>query len=68
MTKAQFLKENKIIFRVHQGKAKHPENGEEIDISMSNCSPVITYKGRTVIWDIQDLINEAVDLIESEEK
>ena len=67
MAKPKILKENEFILRVHQGTTKHPENGEEIDISISGCSPAITYKGRIVIWAIQDLLNEAVELIESEE-
>lgn len=53
--------------RMHQATAEHPENGEKIDISISGCLPVITYKGRMVTWDVQELINEAIELIESEE-
>ena len=53
--------------RMHQATVEHPENGEKIDISISGCVPVITYKGRIVTWDVQELINEAIELIESEE-
>jgi hypothetical protein len=52
---------------MHQATAEHPKNGEKIDISISGCLPVITYKGRMVTWDVQELINEAIELIESEE-
>lgn len=67
MSTAKLLEKNAFVMRMHQATAEHPENGEKIDISISGCSPVITYKGRIVTWDIQELINEAIELIESEE-
>ncbi|WP_334116013.1 hypothetical protein [Streptococcus parasuis] len=67
MSTAKLLKKNTFVMRMHQATAEHPENGEKIDISISGCLPVITYKGRMVTWDVQELINEAIELIESEE-
>lgn len=67
MSTAKLLKKNTFVMRMHQATAEHPENGEKIDISISGCLPVITYKGRMVTLDIQELINEAIELIESEE-
>ena len=67
MSTAKLLKKNTFVMRMHQATAEHPENGEKIDISISGCLPVITYKGRMVTWDVQELIYEAIELIESEE-
>ena len=46
----------------------HPKNGEKINISFSGVTTVIEYKGRLVTWDIQEMINEAIDLIEREDE
>jgi hypothetical protein len=67
MSTAKLLKKNTFVMRMHRATAEHPENGEKIDISISGCVPVITYKDRIVTWDVQELINEAIELIESEE-
>ena len=69
MSTAKLLNKNTFVMRMHRATAEHPENGEKIDISISGsgCVPVITYKGRIVTWDVQELINEAIELIESEE-
>ena len=64
MSTAKLLKKNTFVMRIHRATAKHPENGEIIDISTSGCVPVITYKDRIVTWDVQELINEAIELIE----
>lgn len=68
MTIGKILPKDKLLMTFHQASTKHPENGEEIDISISGASPVITYKGKRVYWDIQEMIREAVDLIDIEEK
>ena len=34
----------------------------------SGVTTVIEYKGRLVTWDIQEMINEAIDLIEREDE
>ncbi|WP_273451280.1 hypothetical protein [Streptococcus ferus] len=63
MVKAKLLPEKRLVMSFHQATSSHPENGEEIDISIAGCVPVITYKDRMVTWDIQELISEAVELI-----
>lgn len=65
MATAKLEKENVLIMRMHYAEATHPENGEEIDVSVAmNGVPVITYKGRIVTYDIQEIVNEAVNLID----
>ena len=68
MATAQLHKKNEMFIRVHQADAVHPKNGEKISISFSGVTTVIEYKGRLVTWDIQEMINEAIDLIESEDE
>lgn len=66
MVKAKLHKKNELFIRFHQADAVHPENGEKIDISFSGITTFIEYKGRLVSWDIQEMIREAVDIIENE--
>jgi hypothetical protein len=68
MATAQLHKKNSMIMRFHQADGVHPKNGEKINISFSGVTTVIEYKGRLVTWDIQEMINEAIDLIESEDE
>ena len=68
MATAQLHKKNEFFIRFHQADAVHPENGEKIDISFSGITTFIEYKGRLVSWDIQEMIKEAIDLIESEDE
>ena len=68
MVNGKVLPKKTLVMRFHQASATHPDNGEEIDISLSGVVPIITYKGRMVTWDIQELINEAVELIDKEEE
>ena len=65
MATAKLEKENVLIMRMHYAEATHPENGEKIDVSVAmNGVPVVTYKGRIVTYDIQEIVNEAVNLID----
>lgn len=65
MATAKLEKENVLIMRMHYAEATHLENGEKIDVSVAmNGVPVITYKGRIVTYDIQEIVNEAVNLID----
>ncbi|MEY8463731.1 hypothetical protein [Streptococcus merionis] len=66
MVKLNLLEKNSFVMRMHQATATHPDNGEEIDISIAGASPVITYKNRMVMCSIQEMINEAVELIDLE--
>nr|DAW81104.1 MAG TPA: hypothetical protein [Caudoviricetes sp.] len=59
-------KKNELYVRFHQADALNPENGEKIDISFSGITTFIEYKGRLVSWDIQEMIREAIDIIENE--
>lgn len=66
MVKVNVLEKGGFVMRMHLGTATHPDNGEKIDISISGVTPVITYKGRLANISIQEMINEAVELIELE--
>lgn len=68
MTTGKLHKKNEVFIRFHQADAFHPEKGEKIDISFSGVTTFIGYKGRLVSWDIQEMIREAIDLIETEDK
>lgn len=68
MAKPQLQPKNTFIMRFHQTDAVHPKNGEKIDISLAGVTTVIEYKGRIVTWDIQEMLNEAIDLIDKEEE
>lgn len=59
-----------FIMRQFVGEAEHPLNGEKIEISthISSGMPIIRYKGKYVVWNIQDILNEAVELIDALEK
>lgn len=66
MACAKLHKKNELFIRIHQADAVHPENGEKIAISFSGITTFIEYKGRLVSWDIQEMIREAIDIIENE--
>lgn len=68
MAKPQLQPKNALIIRFHQADTVHPKNGEKIDISFAGVTTVIEYKGRLVTWDIQEMLNEAIDLIDKEEE
>lgn len=68
MSKPQLQPKNALIIRFHQADAVHPKNGEKIDISFAGITTVIEYKGRLVTWDIQEMLNEATNLIDKEEE
>lgn len=68
MAKPQLQPKNALIMRFHQADAVHPKNGEKIDISFAGVTTAIEYKGRIVTWDIQEMLNEAIELIESEKE
>lgn len=68
MAKPTLQEKNALIIRFHQTDAVHPKNGEKIDISFAGVTTVIEYKGRLVTYDIQEMLNEAIDLIDKEEE
>ena len=63
---AQPILEDEKVFmmKFHLADAVNPDNNEEIDISYAGASPVITYRNRMVRYDIQELVGEAVELID----
>lgn len=56
-----------MIMRMHIADGKNPENGEPIDISFAGAgSPVIQYRGKMVLFSIQDMVAEAVRIIDED--
>lgn len=73
MIKPEILDKNQLIMRELIGTATHEENGEKIEISrsISGMSIIVRYKGESVIWDIRDMVEKSIELIDglnSEEK
>lgn len=66
MANAKLHKKNELFMRFHQADSVNPENGEKIDISFAGITTFIEYKGRLVSWDIQEMIREAIDIIEND--
>lgn len=69
MIKPRILDKNKLIMRELIGTATHEENGEKIEISRSlnGVSIIIRYKGESVIWDIRDMVEKSIELIDGED-
>ena len=73
MIKPEILDKNQLIMRELIGTATHEENGEKIEISRSlnGMSIIVRYKGKSIIWDIRDMVEKSIELIDglnSEEK
>ena len=69
MIKPEILDKNKLIMRELMGTATNEENGEKIEISKSifGMCIIVGYKGESVIWNIQDMVEKSVDLIDKQE-
>lgn len=69
MIKPRILDKNQLIMRKLIGTATHEENGEKIEISRSlnGMSIIIRYKGESVIWDIRDMVEKSIELIDGED-
>lgn len=69
MIKPEILEKNKLIMREIIGTATHEENGEKIEISRSlnGMSIIVGYKGESVIWDIKDMAEKSIELIDGED-
>lgn len=69
MIKPEILDKNKLIMRELIGTATHEENGEKIEISrsISGMSIIVRYKGESVIWDIRDMVEKSIELIDGED-
>ena len=51
------------------GTATYEENGEKIEISRSinGMNIIVRYKGESVIWDIRDMVEKSIELIDGED-
>lgn len=66
MIKPKILEKNQLIMRELIGTATNEENGEKIEISrsISGMSIIVRYKGESVIWDIRDMVEKSIELID----
>ena len=66
MIKPEILDKNQLIMRELIGTATNEENGEKIEISrsISGMSIIVRYKGESVIWNIRDMVDESIELID----
>lgn len=69
MIKPEILEKNQLIMRDLIGTAIHEENGEKIEISRSlnGMSIIVRYKGESVIWNIRDMVEESIEIIDGED-
>lgn len=69
MIKPEILDKNQLIMRELIGTATHEENGEKIEISRSinGMNIIVRYKGESVIWDIRDMVEKSIELIDGED-
>lgn len=69
MIKPEILDKNQLIMRELIGTATHEENGEKIEISRSinGRNIIVRYKGESVIWDIRDMVEKSIELIDGED-
>lgn len=66
MIKPRILDKNLLIMRKQIGTATHQFNGEKIEISRSldGMSIIVGYKGKSIIWNIKDMVEESIELID----
>lgn len=69
MIKPEILDKNQLIMRELIGTATHEENGEKIEISRSinGMSIIVGYKGESVIWNVIDMVEKSIELIDGED-
>lgn len=69
MIKPEILNKNQLIMRELIGTATNEENGEKIEISKSifGMSIIVGYKGESVIWNIKDMVEKSIELIDGED-
>ena len=69
MIKPEILEKNKLIMRELIGTETHEENGEKIEISKSifGMSIIVGYKGESVLWNIKDMVEKSIELIDGED-
>ena len=66
MIKPKILDKKLLIMKKQIGTATHQFNGEKIDIctSLNGMSIIVGYKGESVIWNIRDMVEESIELID----
>lgn len=66
MIKPEILEKNQLIMRELIGTATNEENGEEIEFSRSinGMSIIVGYKGESVIWNVKDMVEKSIELID----
>lgn len=66
MIKPEILEKNQLIMRELIGTATNEENGEKIEISRSinGMSIIVRYKGESVIWNVRDMAEKSIELID----
>lgn len=69
MIKPEILDKNQLIMKEMIGTATNQWNGEKIDIcrSLNGMSIIVGYKGESVIWDIRDMVEKSIELIDGED-
>ena len=69
MIKPEILDKNQLIMREIMGTATNEENGEKIEISRSlnGMSIIVRYKGESVIWNVRDMVEKSIELIDGED-
>ena len=69
MIKPKILDKNQLIMKELFGTATNEDNGEKIEISRSlnGMSIIVRYKGESVIWDIRDMVEKSIELIDGED-
>lgn len=70
MIKPRILDKNLLIMKEQIGTATHQFNGEKIDIcrSLNGMSIIVGYKGESVIWDVKDMAEKSIELIDKQDK
>lgn len=70
MIKPRILDKNLLIMKKQIGTATHQWNGERIDIyrSLDGMSIIVGYKGESVIWDVKDMAEKSIELIDKQDE
>lgn len=69
MIKPRILDKNQLIMKEMFGTATNQWNGEKIDIcrSLNGMSIIVGYKGESVIWNVTDMVEKSIELIDGED-
>lgn len=69
MIKPRILDKNRLVMKEQIGTATNQWNGEKIDIcrSLNGMSIIVGYKGESVIWNVKDMVEKSIELIDGED-